>query len=267
MFKTILIDDEKLSLEQLSYVLGRQQDITISGAYTDPLEALAAVKEINPDILFIDVTMPCINGFQLAREVQDEGLQPYIIFVTAYREYAINAFEVEAVDYIQKPFLGDRVNHALEKVRKRSAGINGVMEQFSRKETGSDRDQSTTGEERFNPDSINWFPVEENESIVLLHAEDVQYCTVDGKTTIIHTSISSHPIAYTLSKIEEHYCSKLFFRCHKSFIVNLNHVERIMPLFKQNHVIKLKNSKVEIPVSRHYVKKLKILLNLDGSGR
>ncbi len=254
MFRTILIDDEELSLEQLSYVLDGQQDIEISGAYTDPVEALADIKVIQPDVLFIDVSMPCINGFQLAKEIQDEGMQPYIIFVTAYRDYAINAFEVEAIDYIQKPFLGNRIDEALNKIRRRVALQNTKHRQHSRE---------TEAKSLADKDRLNWFPVEENESIVLLHVDEVYYCTVDNKTTLIYTRDRCYPITYTLSKIEENYSSKLFFRCHKSFVVNLNYVEKIIPLFKQNHIIILRDINIEIPVSRHYVKRLKRLLNLD----
>ena len=265
MFKAILIDDEELSLEQLSYVLQKQQDVEICGSYTDPVEALAVIKKTNPDILFVDVSMPCINGFQLAKEIQNEGLRPYIVFVTAFREYAINAFEVEAVDYVQKPFLGERIDMALDKIRRRASGEKECAEKQG-KLGGNNGKKNTSRQQGFESD-ISWFPVVENESIKLLHVNDVYYCSVDNKTTLIYSKDKSYPINYTLSKIEENYSSKLFFRCHKSFIVNLNHVEKIIPLFKQNHIIKLKNFKEEIPVSRHYVKKLKSLLQLEGSPR
>ena len=256
MLKTVLVDDEELSLEQLSYVLNQQQDIEISGAYTDPVEALKKIKKTKPDVLIIDVSMPCINGFQLAKEIQDEGLHPFIIFVTAYRECAINAFEVEAIDYIQKPFMENRLDEALNKIRRRLKPPHHGKKSEEKKQN----DQGLSPTHR-----LNWFPVEEKESIILIHLDDVYYCTVEGKATVIHTKDKSYPISYTLSKIEDNYGYRLFFRCHKSFIVNLNHVEKIIPLFKQNHIIKLRSLTTEIPVSRHYVKKLKRLLNLEAT--
>ena len=255
MLKTVLVDDEELSLEQLIYILNYQQDVEISGAFTDPVEALKNIKIIHPDILIVDVSMPCINGFQLAKEVRNEGLQPFIIFATAYREYAINAFEVEAIDYIQKPFMENRLNDALDKIRRRLQ-----HHYHANKKTES----HNLHHDPLSTHNLNWFPVEENESIILIHVDDVYYGTVDGKTTVIHTRKGVYPIAYTLSRIEENYRSKLFFRCHKSFVVNLNHVEKIIPLFKQNHILKLREQDTEIPVSRHYVKKLKRFLNLEA---
>ena len=178
MLQAVLVDDEELSLEQLSYVLAGQAGVSIIGSYVDPIMAIEYIRNAKPDIVFVDVSMPCINGFQLVKEIVSESYHPYVVFVTAHSQYAINAFEVEAVDYVPKPIFKDRIEKALLKIRKR---LNATPTQNIVKPANEITSKAKV-------DDLNCFPVEDNGAITLLDFNEVYYCTVDSKTTTVHTA-------------------------------------------------------------------------------
>ena len=240
MYTAVLVDDEELSLSELGFILEEFPDIKVLNSFTDPFDALKGIKKIKPDIVFLDISMPCMNGMEIAQGLLNSGAEPWFVFVTAHNDYALKAFDVEAVDYIIKPFSLRRIEKALERIRKRS------------------KDRSVI----HTPPDFNWIPVEDRGSIKLLNIDEICYCSVEDKRTYVNTVKNRYPTEPTLAKIEERFRHKSLFRCHKSFIVNLDFVEKIIPMFNQNFIIRLKGFKEEIPVSRHYAKKLKLLLGV-----
>lgn len=247
MYNVMLVDDEELSLDELRFILEKYDDIKVVGEFTNPFTALQQIKEVKPDMVFLDVSMPCMNGFELVRELLESGFEPYFVFVTAHNGYALKAFDVEAVDYIMKPFSASRINNTINRIRKRL------------------QTRADAGERGFlknNVSDFNWIPVEERGSIILLSIDEVYYCSTEDKKSYVHTINKCLPTNLTLTRLEENFRDKYLFRCHKSYIVNLKYVQKIIPMFNQNYIIQLRDTGEEIPVSRHYAKSLKMILGL-----
>lgn len=251
MYKVMLVDDEELSLDELGFIMEEYDDIKVVGTFTDPLTALDRIKKEMPDIVFLDVSMPCMSGLELAAKVLKSGVEPSFVFVTAHDKYALKAFDVEAVDYIIKPFSRKRIDNTISRIRKRFQERDKSVEKS--RLTGILKNHPAIGD-------FNWFPVEDRGSIILLSINEIYYCSTEDKKTYVHTIDKRFPTELTLTNIEEKFRDKHLFRCHKSYVVNLNCVQKIVPMFNQNFIIKLKEKNEEIPVSRHYAKSLKTLL-------
>jgi len=239
--RIVLVDDETLLLEQLEYILKKDEKVEIAGMYSDAAEALEGIKVLKPDAVFLDVSMPVLNGFQLAEEIRRAGISPFLVFVTGHREFALKAFDSEAMDYIVKPFEKERVLLSIERMEKRRQAL---------------------GENIVTLPQSNWFPVEESKSIRLIPLETICFFVAEKKKTKVVSKEGNWLTSMTLGDIEMKYAHMTFFRCHKSYIVNLNFIEKIIPMFHQNYVIRLKGSKEEIPVSRHYAKRMTEVLGM-----
>ncbi len=242
--RVILIDDEKLSLEQMEHILEAYEDIEIVGAYTDPLKALEEMQMAKPDVVMLDISMPKLDGFQVAWEITNISPDTMIVFVTAFDQYALKAFDVEAIDYVLKPISQKRMDKAVQIMRKRhlTGAYSGDIKNFIVKMDG-------VREKRI--------PVWENEAVVLIQIQDIDYCSVVDKRTIISTGKKKYISNNSLMQLEQRLKEQQFFRCHKSFLVNLHKVEKIIPMFHQTFIIKLQQNENEIPVSRHYAKQIR----------
>lgn len=251
MLKAVLVDDEPLSLDALEYVLDKADEIEIIGKYTNPLEALESIKKSRPELVFLDVKMPELDGFSAAREIINMGFDTHIVFATVFEEYALKAFEMEAIDYVVKPFSENRlqltVNRIVKRVRNRQAPECPV-EAFVKRNLPRQ--------------VINKIPVWKENSIVLLDHETILYFTTDDKKVIVHTRDNTYESNSSLAELEEKLEDRGFFRCHKSFLVNTDYIARIIPWFNATYMIKLKEGTEQIPVSRYYTKKLKGMLSL-----
>lgn len=244
--RVILVDDEKLALEQLAYTLENHEDVDVIGTYTDPLAALEKIQALKPDAVMLDISMPQMNGFQTAREILDISPNILILFITAYDRYALKAFELEAIDYILKPFSSKRIAKAVQLIRKRLS-------------TNEKKDQ---GMAAFLQNQISTqyrlrIPVWKNEAIILIDTQDIYFCAVTDKKTYIYTRENKYFSEAKLVQLEERLGYQQFYRCHKSFIVNLQQIDKILPMFNQTYIIKMKGMNIEIPVSRHYAGQLK----------
>jgi len=255
MLRVILVDDEKLSLEQLEYILNQNSQVQIVGSYNSSIEALMQIQLTQPDIVMLDIEMPQKSGIEVARKILDMQKDIFIVFITAYDEYALEAFELEAVDYIVKPFSEKRVNKTVNLIQKRKKDTSTSTNINTNKETSSINQQKKLCKH-------HKIPVWKNDTIRLLDLSKIYYFTVNGKKAIVCTKDDSFLINETLGQLEERLTTESFLRCYKSFIVNIEHIDRIIPMFNQTYIIKLKNLDIEIPVSRHYSKQLKELLNI-----
>lgn len=239
--RIVLVDDEVLLLEQMEYILEKYEKAEIVGAFTCAYEALDAIEELRPDVAFLDVSMPDMDGFQLAERIKRVKPDTFIIFVTGHNEFALKAFDAEAIDYIVKPFTKERVLKSIERLNKRAKAHEGMPN---------------------NTLQSNWLPVEEGECIRLVSMEDIYYLSADRKKTRVVSKAGVWLTALTLAEIEERYRNKALFRCHKSYIVNIGLIDRIIPMFNQNYIIRMRGLKEEIPVSRHYAKAMMKLLGM-----
>lgn len=251
MLRAVLVDDEPLSLEALEFALAKYEEIEIIGKFTDPLKALSNIKKSKPELVFLDIEMPEFDGFSAAREIISLGLGTHIVFATVYEQYALKAFEIDATDYVVKPFSETRLKITVNRILKRLETSQG----------NSPTVQALV-QHNLSGQIINKIPVWSENSIVLLDPAMIQYFTLAEKKVMVHTLENTYESNSTLVELEKKLENKGFFRCHKSFLINTDYIEKIIPWVHSTYQIILKEKAGQIPVSRYYTKKLREMLNL-----
>jgi len=243
MLKAYIVDDEPLARDEIKFLLTRSKQVEIMGESDCLEEAIAAISELNPDIVFLDIELADNNGIHLAEQIESLELSPAIVFATAYDEYAVQAFELNAVDYILKPYDENRIQKTLKKIKK----IRNNMIQNIPIHPPSHSDRNGK------------IPVNVDERIILLTYENILYLeSSEGKCTI-QTIGQKYKISEALVTLEKKLNKEQFLRVHRSFIVNLDHINEIEPWFNSTYNLIMKDSS-KVPVSRTYVKELKQLL-------
>lgn len=252
MIRCLIVDDELPAREEVKYILSKSTKVTVVGEATHGAEAIELSKRLKPDLIILDIQMPQMNGIDVAKELIEEDPFPIIIFVTAYDRFAIEAFEVSAVDYLLKPISEERLLGRIDKIH-------------SMKENNDT--YSIDSLSRLIKDMKFNFPmrlaVYYNNKLIPIDTKDIVYITIEGKDTIISTINGKYKANNSLSELYTKLDSHTFFRSHKSYILNLNFIESIEPWFNSTYNINLKNNKDIIPVSRKYSKRFKELMNID----
>jgi DNA-binding LytR/AlgR family response regulator len=251
MLKVMLADDENLALDELRYNLEQFNDIMITGAFSDPTEALSRMVTDKPDVVFLDINMPAVSGLNLAREVLSASNKTDVVFVTAYDSYAVNAFEVSAVDYLLKPVSQDRLARTLETIRIRrkdslrsSSPIKLILNRLDNVENYIKQ----TGKK---------LTVWKDEEIFLIKAQEIVYITVENGVSAVVTERDRFTSRLSIGIWEEKLRGSGFFRCHRGFLVNMEFIERIIPYENNCCGIVMKGGDIKIPVSRSRTKELK----------
>lgn len=245
MIKAIIIDDEPLAREIVKEYLSGYTQITILQECGDGFEGLKAIQQHQPDLLFLDVQMPKINGFEMLELVEN---LPSVIFTTAFEEHAIRAFEVNAVDYLLKPFSKERFDKALQKWLDKS--------EAARKETAQVLDTAAAS-----PMQSNRVVVKLNGKIKIIPVQDIHYLEAADDYVKIVTEEGSFLKNKTMSFFEQLLDVGQFSRVHRSYMLNVNQVTRIDPYEKENHLAILRSG-AKIPVSKTGYPKLKAALGL-----
>lgn len=236
MYKTIIIDDELPAIEELKYHLSKDKQFIIERAISDPQKGIVEILDIKPDVVFLDIDMPQIKGYQLAEILNKTPNPPLIIFVTAHDDYAIKAFELNATDYILKPINEERFKMLLVKIKN-------ILHKSESKKSNTK------------------IPLWKSDKINMVDVDDINYITIEDKNVLIHTSSQMYYKVDTLSSFLEELPSQ-FFRSHRNYIINLNNIEEIIPWFNNTYTVKFSNNEEEIPVSRRNVKEFKEKLDL-----
>jgi DNA-binding LytR/AlgR family response regulator len=255
VIRTIVVDDEMPAREELIYILKGFKNIEIIGEASHGIEALELNKHLKPDLVFLDIQMPKISGIDVARKMLDESHIPLIVFVTAYEEYALDAFDVNAIDYILKPISKERLAKAMDKIINNLeiekddyyAKLNKLIQDLNTKETEVNRRIS----------------VYDNGKLIPLDLKEIIYATVEDKSTVIISKRGKFEINCTLGQLSNRLNSANFFRSHKSYLINLDLIEIIEPWFNSTFNVKLKNVDEKIPVSRSQSKEFKEIMNID----
>jgi DNA-binding LytR/AlgR family response regulator len=252
LMRVVLIDDELMALENLKYVIGQFDGVEVAGVFTNPLEAIQEIGFIRPDAVFLDIEMPQLNGFVAAEEML--GILPgiCIIFVTAFDEYAVKAFEVNAIDYILKPVSKKRLKQTIDKLVK-NCGAYRKGEQVQR----TDRAISEYFKKQINK-IIAW----KEEKIILLNPDQVLYLYANERDVFVITEHGQLKVRNSLNYWEQRLFQFNFFRCHRAFLINLDKIEMIRPMFNNTYEIKLISHTRSIPVSRKYARELKQMISL-----
>jgi len=255
--RTVVVDDERLAREELCFLLSQMDGIDVVAQADDGVAALDVIAEQTPDLVMLDVQMPGLTGFEVARRLLRGGTDSHLVFVTAYDQHAIEAFDVNAVDYLLKPVEAERLAMAVDRVRRRMATERG----HPVGPAGLDRVLQLLGERQTRREQL---AVKVGERFILLQTDEVVHASVeDDVITVVTNSLSGTSNYRTLDELQARLDPDVFWRVHRSHLVNINKIREIVPWFSRNFILKMKDAKgSEIPVSRAQTRRLREYLRL-----
>jgi two-component system LytT family response regulator len=244
--KAIIIDDEPLARSLIKEYLQKHPQLEVVQECSDGFEGLKAIQQQQPDLIFLDIQMPKINGFEMLELIEQP---PAVIFTTAFDEYAIKAFESHATDYLLKPFSQDRFNKAIQKWTEQHA------------ETSKSATQELLETASQSPAQSQRIVVKNGSKIKIIPVQDIWYLEAADDFVKIHTQEGSFLKNKTMNHFEQALDPQHFVRCHRSYMVNLQQITRIDPYEKDNHIAILRSGD-KVPVSRNGYAKLRSVLGL-----
>ena len=241
MIKTIIVEDEKLARDLIKDYLQNHEDFELIGEYEDGFSGLKAINEMKPDLIFLDIQMPKLTGFEMIEVLEHH---PAIIFTTAYDQFALKAFEHNALDYLLKPYSQDRFDEAIGKARERVQS--GDKDSIARLVEHRDEQE----------DEIHRVVVKSRSRINVIPVEDIIYLEAQDDYVMIYTLQSKHLKQKTMKFFEAHLPLEDFVRIHRSYIVKLSEIAQMQLYEKESYIVILKNG-VKLPVSKSGLPKLK----------
>ncbi len=266
----LIVDDEQLAREELEFLLESERDVDILACGANGIEAVDLIRSHRPDVVFLDVQMPGLDGFAVLRKLlESQTALPQIVFATAYDQYAVRAFDVNAIDYLLKPFDRSRVLQALDRARSRirrdprsdaaagpsshpaEAQLSALLRLL---EQGSAPKPAVPGK----------IVLQTGSRLLLVDQKDICFASVeDGEVTVATSTLEGQSKCRTLEELLELLDPALFWRAHRSYIVNLNHIREVVPWFKGSYQLRMADKKAsEIPVSRTQTRRLRELFKL-----
>jgi two-component system, LytTR family, response regulator len=257
--RVVVVDDEQPARDELCFLLGQAGGVEVVGQAADGIAARRLAADLHPDLMFLDVQMPGLTGFEVARQLLAAEASPALVFVTAFDQYAIDAFSVNAVDYLLKPVDSDRLEQALDRVRRRLAS-----EQAARlplRPADLERVIEAVQARQGRRDQL---AVRVGDRVVLVSADEVVHASLVDEGIIVVTNTVSGTSNYrTLDELQARLDPAVFWRVHRSHLVNITKIKEIVPWFSRNYLLKMKDPKAtEIPVSRTQTKRLREYLQL-----
>ncbi|HEV2199536.1 MAG TPA: LytTR family DNA-binding domain-containing protein [Bryobacteraceae bacterium] len=251
VISAILVDDEKLASEELTYQLKEFPDIEIIATAANGLEAVKLIEDLEPDLVFMDVQMPGLDGMGVIRKLREKNIPlPHFVLATAYDQYAVEAFRLEALDYLLKPVEKDRLAVAVERARKAIA----------------EKSKAAPAEQPAPKPSLqrSKLLIKSGHRNFIVDAQDVVYATIeDGLITVVATGMEGQSNYRTIEELQSNLDPDMFWRVHRSYLVNIHRIKEVIPWFKSSFQLKMDDKKqTEIPVSRVQTKRLRALLKL-----
>ena len=243
MLKAIIVEDEYLAREELEYLVKSHSEIDIVASFEDGLEAFKYLQDHEVDVVFLDIQIPSIDGLLLAKNLHKSTHPPHVVFVTAYKEFAVEAFELEAFDYILKPYNEPRIISLLQKI------------ELAGRQAPRPQHEATSNASR----TVN---LVKGERIIVTPCEQIYYAEADEKLTYVYTRTDRYVMQMTISEFVSRLPAEGFFRCHRSYCVNINKIREIVPWFNSTYLIRLHDLSFEVPVSRSNIKAFRQLMRL-----
>ncbi len=260
---TLIVDDEKPAREELAFLLKAFPDIHLIAQGKNGIEAVNLIREHAPDLVFLDVQMPGLDGFGVLQKLVERKIDvPHVVFATAFDHYAVKAFDVNAVDYVLKPFDKARIAKAIQRARRE---IESEVSPTDRLEQLVSRlGAMKTAAAKAAAPAPSKILVNAQQKLLLMDAEDIIFATIgDGLISIIARDLEGTTNHRTLDELEEALASESFFRAHRSFLVNIHHIKEVVPWFKSTFMLKMNDKKhTEVPVSRTQTKRLREIFKL-----
>jgi two-component system response regulator LytT len=255
---TIIVDDEKPARDELAFLLKAFPEINVIGQGKNGVDAVNLIREHSPDLVFLDVQMPGLDGFGVLRKLVERKMKvPHVVFATAFDHYAVQAFDVNAVDYVLKPFDKARIAKAIQRARK-------VMEtQTSTAERLEQLVSQLNGNAKQNVQPAKIL-VKSGQRLLLVAAEDLIFASIDdGMISVVGRDVEGTSNYRTLEELHAALDSETFWRPHRSYLVNIHHIKEVVPWFKSSYMLKMDDKKQsEVPVSRVQTKRLRELFKL-----
>jgi DNA-binding LytR/AlgR family response regulator len=247
--KALLVDDEYPARQELRYLLGQLSNVEVVGEAASASEAMKLISALEYDILFLDISLPGMNGLELASKIRSLPRKPHVIFITAYENYALEAFDVNAADYILKPIEKERLQRAIDKVAAIKNGGEARVPAPAVPAAGAQQ-------------GMGRIVAKSGDRITLVDVSDICFVYVQGDSVYLKTATDKLLTRLTLKELEGKLGSKNFFRTHRSFIVNIRKVREIRPFFNGTcRLVMDDREKSEVPVSRNQTKKLRKLFS------
>ena len=246
---TLIVDDEQLASDELAYLLNEFPEVEIVATGTNGLEALKLIEDLEPDLVFLDVQMPGLDGMGVIRGLRERGIPvPHIVLATAYDQYAIEAFKAAATDYLLKPIEKERLALTMERVRK-----------------AMDERAKAPAQPELNPTAHrNKILIRKDNRNFIVDVQDVIYATIDEKTiTVVGSNIEGESTYKTIDELQASLDPELFWRVHRSWLVNIDRIREVIPWFKSSFQLRMDDKRqTEVPVSRVQTKRLRTLFRL-----
>ena len=270
----LIIDDEQLARDELRYLLDSVGGVDVVAQGSNGIEAVDLIEEHRPDLVFLDVQMPGLDGFAVIKRLKErseakarnhpgaeEEPLPQIVFATAYDQYAVRAFDVNAVDYLLKPFDRSRVEQAVERAKTRMSGgvapaaeaqIDALLRLLNRPQGAARAHQPAK------------LIVQAQSRLLLVDQAEICYAAIDdGIIRVITQTFEGNSKCRTLEELLELLDPAVFWRAHRGFVVNINHIREVVPWFKSSYQLRMNDKQqTEIPVSRSQTRRLRELFNL-----
>lgn len=254
---TLIIDDEQPARDELAYLLKAFPDIEVVGQGKNGVEAVSLIRDLSPRLVFLDVQIPGTDGFGVIKKLAEKRVTlPYFILVTAYDQYAVQAFEVNALDYLLKPIARSRLEKALSKARRMIDTVDPTREKI-------DRLMQILEKNRQGPQKSK-LVVKSGGRLHLVDSDEIIYASIeDGVISIVTKDLEGPSNFRTVEELQASLDPETFWRVHRSYLVNVNRIKEVVPWFKSSFQLKMDDRKqTEIPVSRGQTRKLREILNL-----
>lgn len=238
--KAIIVEDEFPAREELKYFINNFSDIEIIDEFDNGVDVLKFMQNNKIDVIFLDINIPMFDGMMLAKTINNFIDRPKIVFITAYKEHAIDAFELEAFDYILKPYSEERIVSTLNKLSQ----------------------SIINNKSKVNKNKQNNITLWKGNKLVVLNIEDIYYCEANERETLVYTKDSQYISKNSILEFEKKIDNDKFFKIHRSYIVNLNKIKEIIPWFNSTYKLKLIDLDNEIYVSRSKIKDFRKAMNI-----
>jgi two-component system LytT family response regulator/two-component system response regulator LytT len=281
----LIVDDEQLAREELQYLLDAAGDVEVLGQGQNGIEAVEMIRNLEPDLVFLDVQMPGLDGFAVLKKLLEKGHRetlPQIIFATAFDQYAVRAFDVNAIDYLLKPFDRARVMQAVDRARHRIAEVENAPAAQGRTpgeppgNTAENRldalirlieqsnAQNSVQQIRASRAQSGKIVLQAQSRLLLVDQKDICFAAIDeGVIQVVTPTLEGQSKCRTLEELLELLDPAVFWRAHRSFVVNINQIKEVVPWFKSSYQLRMSDKKqTEVPVSRGQTRRLRELFKL-----
>ena len=250
---TVVVDDEQLACDELAFLLRDFPEIEVIARGSNGLEAVDLILKMEPELVFLDVNMPGLDGLGVVRRLREKDVElPHFIFVTAYDQYAVEAFRLEAMDYLLKPVERGRLAETIDRARR------------TIQEKRSPEPPVVSAKAVAPPTTRTKLLVRANSRNFIVDANDVIYATIDnGLITLVTTNLEGHSNYRTIEDLQANLDREMFWRVHRSYLVNINRIKEVVPWFKSSYQLRMDDKKhTEVPVSRVQTRRLRELFKL-----